>query len=215
VGHQLVLFSGGADSTAILALAGKRARALHVVYNHPAWRAEAEAAEAVAKLLGAPLDKVSIELPTAGISGACPVCGASGSERCHDCSGYGAAHAERRSLDPALPGRNGVLIALGLAYGAAYGCSEVAIGATAADGYFADCGARYIRDLSDANEAIELPRVVAPLRHRTRPQIRTILQRFEIPPEILSSCYLGDNCGRCMSCRQDADQTADALEGRR
>jgi len=209
MGSQLVLLSGGADSAAILALAGKRSRALHVVYNHPAWRTEAAAAEAVADLLGAPLDKVAVELPATGYAGACPRCGAAGGEPCHDCIGYGATHIERRELDPVMPGRNGVLIALGLAFGAVHGCDTVAIGATAADAYFEDCGARYIRDLSDANEAIGLPRVVAPLRHRTRPQVRTILQRFEIPFGMLSSCYLGDDCGRCMSCRQDDDVLAD------
>jgi 7-cyano-7-deazaguanine synthase in queuosine biosynthesis len=179
-------------------------RALHVVYNHPAWRAESTSSRAVADHFGIPLDLVSVELPHTGIADACPKCGASGKESCHDCSGYGATHAERRSMNPVMDGRNGVLIALGLAYAAAHGCDEVAIGATAADHYFNDCGARYVRDLSNANEAIGLPRVVAPLRHRTRPQVLTILSRHNVPLEMLTSCYMGDNCGRCMSCTQGA-----------
>jgi 7-cyano-7-deazaguanine synthase len=200
----VVLFSGGLDSTTCLAVAredGFAPHALAVRYGQRHAR-ELDAAERIARALGAPLKVVSLDLrafggsaltgdlevPKDGVGGGIPV--------------------------TYVPARNTVLLGLALGYAETLDAQDLYIGVNAIDysGY-PDCRPAFVEAFEKlANVATAAAvegraryRVHAPLLQLSKAQIIQLGTRLEVPYALTHSCYdpdaEGRACGRCDSCR--------------
>jgi len=200
----VVLFSGGLDSTTCLAVAredGFAPHALAVRYGQRHAR-ELDAAERVARVLGAPLKVVSLDLravggsaltgdlevPKDGVGGGIPV--------------------------TYVPARNTVLLGLALGYAETLDAQDLYIGVNAIDysGY-PDCRPAFVEAFEKlANVATAAAvegraryRVHAPLLQLSKAQIIELGTRLGVPYALTLSCYdpdpQGRACGRCDSCR--------------
>ena len=209
----VVLFSGGLDSATCLAIAreeGFAPHALAVRYGQRHAR-ELEAAERVARALGAPLKVVSLDLravggsaltgdlevPKDGVGGGIPV--------------------------TYVPARNTVLLGLALGYAETLDAQDLYIGVNAIDysGY-PDCRPAFVEAFEKlANVATAAAvegraryRVHAPLLQLTKAQIIQLGMRLGVPYGLTHSCYdpdaEGRACGRCDSCRLRAKGFRDA-----
>lgn len=209
----VVLFSGGLDSATCLAIAreeGFAPHALAVRYGQRHAR-ELEAAERVARALGAPLKVVSLDLravggsaltgdlevPKDGVGGGIPV--------------------------TYVPARNTVLLGLALGYAETLDAQDLYIGVNAIDysGY-PDCRPAFVEAFEKlANVATAAAvegraryRVHAPLLQLTKAQIIQLGMRLGVPYGLTHSCYDPDAdgraCGRCDSCRLRAKGFRDA-----
>jgi 7-cyano-7-deazaguanine synthase len=200
----VVLFSGGLDSTTCLGIAredGFAPHALAVRYGQRHAR-ELEAAERIARALGAPLKEVSLDLravggsaltgdlevPKDGVGGGIPV--------------------------TYVPARNTVLLGLALGYAETLDAQDLYIGVNAIDysGY-PDCRPAFVEAFEKlANVATAAAvegraryRVHAPLLRLSKAQIIQLGTRLGVPYALTHSCYdpdpQGRACGRCDSCR--------------
>jgi len=200
----VVLFSGGLDSTTCLAVAredGFAPHALAVRYGQRHAR-ELDAAERIARALGAPLKVVSLDLravggsaltgdlevPKDGVGGGIPV--------------------------TYVPARNTVLLGLALGYAETLDAQDLYIGVNAIDysGY-PDCRPAFVEAFEKlANVATAAAvegraryRVHAPLLQLSKAQIIELGTRLGVPYALTHSCYdpdpQGRACGRCDSCR--------------
>ena len=200
----VVLFSGGLDSTTCLAVAredGFAPHALAVRYGQRHAR-ELDAAERIARALGAPLKVVSLDLravggsaltgdlevPKDGVGGGIPV--------------------------TYVPARNTVLLGLALGYAETLDAQDLYIGVNAIDysGY-PDCRPAFVEAFEKlANVATAAAvegraryRVHAPLLQLSKAQIIELGTRLGVPYALTLSCYdpdpQGRACGRCDSCR--------------
>src|SRR5438552_6977440 len=199
----VVLFSGGLDSTTCLAVAredGFAPHALAVRYGQRHAR-ELDAAERVARMLGAPLKIVALDLravggsaltgdlevPKDGVGGGIPV--------------------------TYVPARNTVLLGLALGYAETLDAQDLYIGVNAIDysGY-PDCRPAFVEAFEKlANVATAAAvegraryRVHAPLLQLSKAQIIELGTRLGVPYAMTHSCYdpdpQGRACGRCDSC---------------
>jgi len=209
----VVLFSGGLDSTTCLAVAredGFAPHALAVRYGQRHAR-ELDAAERVARALGAPLKVVSVDLravggsaltgdpevPKDGVGGGIPV--------------------------TYVPARNTVLLGLALGYAETLDAQDLYIGVNAIDysGY-PDCRPAFVEafeKLANVATAAAIEgraryRVHAPLLQLSKAQIIELGTRLGVPYALTHSCYdpdaQGRACGRCDSCRLRAQGFRDA-----
>ena len=176
----LVLCSGGPDSLVLAErarLSGRLRMLLFAWYDHPANREESAAV--FRYMTAAGVEAVEVNMT--------------------------AMHARELANDDGprvVPGRNLVLLSVAINRAAALGCSEVWIGANAADQRdYPDCRPGYL----DAVSALGAPwgvRVVAPLVDTEKPQIIEEAARLGVLDGSWS-CYAPvdrDPCGCCASC---------------
>jgi 7-cyano-7-deazaguanine synthase len=209
----VVLFSGGLDSSTCLAIAredGFAPHALAVRYGQRHAR-ELEAAERVARALGAPLKVVSLDLRAVGGSAL-----TGDLEVSKDGVGVGIPATY-------VPARNTVLLGLALGYAETLDAQDLYIGVNAIDysGY-PDCRPAFVEAFEKlANVATAAAvegraryRVHAPLLQLTKAQIVQLGTRLAVPYGLTHSCYdpdpEGRACGRCDSCRLRAKGFRDA-----
>jgi len=212
--NAVVLLSGGLDSTVTAALALERGFALNALtidYNQR-HRRELEAAEAVARSLGAirhvtlPLDLSrfggsaltdAIDVPKTGVAeGGIPV--------------------------TYVPARNLVFLSLTLAWAETIGASDIFIGVNALDysGY-PDCRPEFIASFTETARLAtregttgEGFRIHAPLQFWDKARIVQEAERLGVDLSLTWSCYDpapdGRACGSCDSCRLRAKGFAEA-----
>jgi 7-cyano-7-deazaguanine synthase len=201
----VVLLSGGLDSATVLAMARAQGFVCHCLsfdygQRH---RAELEAADRVAKALGAAshrtlkldlgqlggsaLTDTSIAVPTEGVQPGIPV--------------------------TYVPARNTVMLSLALAWAEILGAQDIFVGVNAVDysGY-PDCRPEYIASFERmANLATKAGvegghlHIHAPLIDLSKAEIVTAGTRLGVPYAMTVSCYQADAdgraCGVCDSCR--------------
>jgi 7-cyano-7-deazaguanine synthase len=209
----VVLFSGGLDSSTCLAVAredGFAPHALAVRYGQRHAR-ELDAAERVARALGAPLKVVSLDLRAVGGSAL-----TADLEVPKDGAGGGIPVTY-------VPARNTVLLGLALGYAETLDAQDLYIGVNAIDysGY-PDCRPAFVEAFEKlANVATAAAvegraqyRVHAPLLQLGKAQIIRLGIRLGVPYALTHSCYDPDTqgraCGRCDSCRLRAQGFRDA-----
>lgn len=210
----VVLFSGGLDSSTCLAIAredGFAPRALAVRYGQR-HAIELQAAERVARAMGAPLEIVSVDLRAFG-----------GSALTADIEVPKDAPLGAGIPLTYVPARNTVLLSLALGYAEAAGAEDIYIGVNAIDysGY-PDCRPGFIEAFerlanlatAAAVEGRARFRIRAPLLRLSKAQIIQRGVRLSVPYGLTHSCYdpdaEGRACGHCDSCRLRAAGFRDA-----
>jgi len=209
----VVLFSGGLDSTTCLAVAREDGFAPHALAVRYGQRhaAELEAAERVARALGAPLKVVSLDLRAIGGSAL------TGDLEVPKDGGGGGIPVTY------VPARNTVLLGLALGYAETLDAQDLYIGVNAIDysGY-PDCRPAFVEAFerlanvatAAAVEGRARYRVHAPLLRLGKAEIIQLGTRLRVPYGLTHSCYdpdaQGRACGRCDSCRLRAKGFRDA-----
>ena len=201
----VVLFSGGLDSSTCLAIAKEEGFAPHALAVRYGQRhgQELQAAERVARALGAPLKVVSLDLRAIG-----------GSALTGELAVPKDAPIGEGIPVTYVPARNTVLLALALGYAETLDAQDIFIGVNAIDysGY-PDCRPAFVEAFEKlANLATAAAvqgraryRVHAPLVSLTKARIIERGMRLGVPYGLTHSCYdpdpEGRACGRCDSCR--------------
>lgn len=210
----VVLFSGGLDSSTCLAIAredGFAPRALAVRYGQR-HAFELQAAERVARAMGAPLQVVAVDLRAFG-----------GSALTAEIEVPKDAPIGAGIPLTYVPARNTVLLSLALGYAEAIGAEDIYIGVNAIDysGY-PDCRPEFIEAFerlanlatAAAVEGRARFRIRAPLLRLSKAQIILRGVRLSVPYGQTHSCYdpdaEGRACGHCDSCRLRAAGFRDA-----
>jgi 7-cyano-7-deazaguanine synthase len=208
-GPAVVLLSGGLDSATTLAWARREGYACHclsVDYGQR-HRAELDAAERIARTLGAVAHKVirldlaaiggsaltdaSIKVPTDGVQAGIPV--------------------------TYVPARNTILLSLALGWAEVVGAQHIFVGANAVDysGY-PDCRPEYLRAFQAmANLATKAAiegrgiEVRGPLVDMSKAGIVRLAVELGVDPALTVTCYqpdpVGRACGVCDACRLRRD----------
>lgn len=226
-GAELVLVSGGLDSTVCLALATETAQrrglppplALSFDYGQR-HRIELTHAGEIAKRLGA--QRLVVELDAGAWGGsaltdpAIPVPAAAARRAIRrDPRGPGAGfdpdQADSEIPVTYVPARNLIFLSIALGVAEARNLDSVAIGINAIDysGY-PDCRPEFLAAFQAVARLAQRRAVqgnpiavVAPLLHLAKPEIIALGTSLGAPLELSWSCYLGGDapCGTCDSCR--------------
>lgn len=183
----VVLLSGGVDSATLLYHAlqtGQDVRAVFVNYGQPADLEEARAARAIATSAGVTLEGI-----------------------------YARIHATQLNAGVGVPGPRIVpqrnLLLLGLAANAVPQCTEIWLGATAADHEYRDCSEQFA-----IHATLALGKTVrVPFSRMTRTDVIARAEELGVPLAAAWSCYqpkrraayAPEPCGQCNSCRQGAN----------
>ncbi|OGR86224.1 MAG: 7-cyano-7-deazaguanine synthase QueC [Elusimicrobia bacterium RIFCSPHIGHO2_02_FULL_57_9] len=204
--RAVVLLSGGLDSTTVLFWAqrrGYRPTALIVDYGQRHKR-EIKAARRVAKAAGAPWHEISLSLPWLRDNYLINT-----KKKLPHVS---LARIGKNGIPPTyVPGRNTILLALGVSLADSIGAEAVIYGANALDySDYPDCRPDFISAFSRAarlgtRQGAEQGRirVLAPLSRLDKSAIVKLGRKLKAPLHITWSCYEGDArpCGCCDSCQ--------------
>ena len=206
--RSIVLLSGGLDSAVALARTPKDAdrHTLTVAYGQT-HEAELESARIISARYGAEHSVVRCEL--GGIAPS-PLTG---------CGEFATRTLEelREGPSPAfVPGRNSILVALGIAWADALGGGEVVLAANADDAAgFVDCRPEFCEaaNAMAGTASLREVNVSMPLISWSKSQIAYEAVRLAVPIADTLSCYTpinGMHCGRCDACtlRRDAFEKA-------
>ena len=203
-----MLLSGGLDSTTALFWAKSRGyelAALSVDYGQRHVR-ELEAARAVARLGGSALHELSLKLPWLQVSSLL--------DRRRKLPNVPLSRIGRKGIPSTyVPGRNTILLSLGVSLADATGAEAVVLGSNALDysGY-PDCRPEFIEAFEKmANlatragvEGRQALKIHTPLIAMTKAQIVAKGIDLGVDYSLTSSCYdpspAGEPCGQCDSC---------------
>ncbi|WP_047871976.1 7-cyano-7-deazaguanine synthase QueC [Nocardiopsis sp. RV163] len=197
----VVVFSGGMDSTTLLAhFAALRFRLVAVTVEYGQRHGkEVDAARAVARHYGA-------EHHVLGVTGLGPLL--TGSALTDDRVDVPDGHyAEESMRDTVVPNRNAVLANLAASVAVARRAGTVALGMHSGDHFvYPDCRPVFVDALRHlvgvANEGFAAPRVEAPFMTWSKADIARHGVRLGAPLERSWSCYKGGDvhCGTCGTC---------------
>lgn len=210
---DLILLSGGLDSTTALALCHARntaSRAVTVDYGQRHDR-EVTAAKAIAARYGVPLHVLDFRSWGAALPGSALTDGGVPVPHGH--------YADASMAVTVVPNRNATLIMAAAGIAAAHGCQRVVTAVHAGDHpVYADCRPQFI---ASARQVVELATdgkvgLFAPFLHDTKAEIARIAQDYGVPLGLTWSCYEGGtwHCGRCGTCveRREAFEQAGVLD---
>ena len=201
----VVLLSGGLDSATVLAVArdqGFQCYALSVDYGQR-HRSELEAAQKVARLLGAHRQQIiKLDLTAFG-----------GSALTDEAIAVPITGEEKEIPSTYVPARNTIMLSLALAWAEKLQSQDIFVGVNAVDysGY-PDCRPEYIAAFEQmANLATKAGvegnklTIHAPLMHLSKKEIIQTGLRLGVDYSSTVSCYQADEagraCGVCDSCR--------------
>jgi 7-cyano-7-deazaguanine synthase in queuosine biosynthesis len=163
--------SGGVDSLLLFA-ANKNAIGLHFRYKHPAALKELEAVEKIANLYGREVMLITLPLD--------------------------ASSAQKHTYK--IPGRNQLFLTVAAMQAITEGCDAVLYGACADDfEAYEDCRPDFVSALNAVHSTTGLPLVCAPLAGMSKKEIHAAARALP-GYEFVSSCYVGEDCGKCGSC---------------
>lgn len=185
VRRALVLLSGGMDSIAVCRYLLARpehwalTRCLTVDYGQPAAQEEVIASAKWCRENGIDHEIRTVELDAGELA-------------------RGDSEAPR-----VVPGRNAVLLSLGVHVAAAHGSQRVVLGATGSDwGAYPDCRREFLEALSKTFVQAYGVGIAAPLHATKKAEVAKLLTAEDL--EVAFSCYTpagrGRHCGRCRSC---------------
>lgn len=203
-GKAVVLFSGGLDSTTVLAQAkeqGFHCHALTVAYGQR-HNAEISAAERLAKTMGVDQHRI-VAVDLAGLGGSA-------------LTDESIAIPESPSQGipvTYVPARNTIMLSIALGWAETLGASDIFVGVNAVDysGY-PDCRPEFIRAFEQVaklatraadNEAMDF-RIHAPLIDKSKAEIIQLGHSLGVDYSATVSCYQandnGEACGVCDAC---------------
>lgn len=193
----VVLFSGGLDSTTVLAMAKRAGRDVHAltVYYGQRHHREIQAAKRIAEEWDVPHVVVNVDMHQWGGSALTDF-------------DIPVPTTETDGIPPTyVPARNTVFLALAMSYAEAIGAEEIYIGVSSVDysGY-PDCRPEFIEAFNRmAALATKNPVVIlAPLVHYSKAATIGIGRQLGVDYSMTHSCYqpIGNTlCGVCDSCR--------------
>lgn len=202
--HPLVLLSGGADSTAVLAhtLADPNrivdTTAMFIDYGQR-HIIERESARAVAAHYGVPL--VDLDLRAFGASVKSALTGDGDIPHGH--------YAADNMAQTVVPNRNATMLMAAVGIAVYRGATEVVAAVHAGDrAVYRDCRPEFIDAISAASELSCGVKISAPFMHMTKAQIISRGAELGVPYHLTWSCYEGNHeghCGRCGTCVERAE----------
>lgn len=200
---NVVLFSGGMDSTACLNHVIKKygtdqTIALHIRYGSVHGHKERQAAESVLRYLDS--QGYGIKLPKNIFEGA-------GSTLMGEGAIPDGRYREDGPQSTAVPFRNGVFISAAVAYASRYDTAQVWMAAHADDAQgwaYPDCSPVFLEAMAEAIEVATMGNVclIAPYQYLTKAQIVEKAHEELAPLHLSYSCYRGGpvHCGQCATC---------------
>ncbi len=200
---DLVVYSGGLDSTVLLAKVhaenSKSTVAVHFRYGQRHDDMELSAAMKICRALMVPYQIIEIPLPAWGFRSA--LLGTQGT--------IPRGEYDKESLKQTIvPFRNGIMlsIAAGIAANLPGGCT-IHIGAHAGDhAIYPDCRPDFLRAMGVAIRRGTDGEVTlsTPFSHLSKSDIVTLGAKIQAPMDMSYSCYNGGevHCGECATCRE-------------
>jgi 7-cyano-7-deazaguanine synthase len=210
---NVVVLSGGLDSTVCTALAAAEGAVLAVTFDYgQRHRVELERAGQVARFFGAEQLVVRLDASQWG--------GSALTDAAIDVPDHGAGGAGQAIPVTYVPGRNLIFLAVAVAVAEARDAEAVYLGVNALDysGY-PDCRPEFVRSF-EHTAALALKRGIegraveirTPLQHLTKAEIVTLGRSLSAPLHLSWSCYREGPapCGRCDACALRAKGFAQA-----
>ena len=207
--RALVLASGGADSTTLLALAVERygrenVIALSISYGQKHVR-EIESAKAVATHYGVPIRFLDLGVVFAGSN--CSLLSGSSQDIPHESYEDQLDRSQGSPVSTYVPFRNGLFLSAAASVALSQGCSVIMYGAhhdDAAGNAYPDCSKEFVEAMAAAisqGTGGEL-RLEAPFVSWTKADIVRRGLQIGVPYELTWSCYEGGDkpCGVCGTC---------------
>ncbi len=207
--RALVLASGGADSTTLLALAVERygrenVIALSISYGQKHVR-EIESAKAVAAHYGVPIRFLDLGVVFAGSD--CSLLSGSSQDIPHESYEDQLDRSQGSPVSTYVPFRNGLFLSAAASVALSQGCSVIMYGAhhdDAAGNAYPDCSQEFVEAMAAAisqGTGGEL-RLEAPFVSWTKADIVRRGLQIGVPYELTWSCYEGGDkpCGVCGTC---------------
>ncbi len=193
--RAVVILSGGPDSAVVLYLArreGYRVDALTFDYGQLA-EAEIGCAKELARLAGAEWARFDLSGMKELYRGATAL-----TDEAMDMTGEFASQL-------VVPFRNGIMIAIAVAYADSIGASTVLYGAQQSDAaHYPDCREGFVRAFEEAARTgtDKNIRIKAPLISLNKSRVLKLGKELGVPFKMTWSCYRGGSkhCGRCESC---------------
>lgn len=207
--RALMLASGGADSTTLLALAVERygrenVIALSISYGQKHVR-EIESAKAVAAHYGVPIRFLDLGVVFAGSD--CSLLSGSSQDIPHESYEDQLDRSQGSPVSTYVPFRNGLFLSAAASVALSQGCSVIMYGAhhdDAAGNAYPDCSQEFVEAMAAAisqGTGGEL-RLEAPFVSWTKADIVRRGLQIGVPYELTWSCYEGGDkpCGVCGTC---------------
>ncbi|MCM1578031.1 MAG: 7-cyano-7-deazaguanine synthase QueC [Ruminococcus sp.] len=206
----LVLFSGGVDSTTLLASACKEygnenVVALSVFYGQK-HRKELEAAEKIAAFYK--VENILIDLSAVFRYSDCSLLAGSEKEIPKESYASQLENTEGAPVSTYVPFRNGLFLSAAASAALSKGCSLLMYGAhsdDAAGNAYPDCSEEFVAAM---DRAVQLGsggqlRISAPFAGKTKKDVVALGKSLGVPYEMTWSCYEGGDkpCGCCATCR--------------
>lgn len=185
--NDVVLLSGGLDSTLCLYLARLRGPvlALNVDYGQLAAVSEDRLSKMFAHGIGVSYRHMAIPQIGAVVRSAL--------------LGVGDTTSAAETV---VPGRNAALLSLAAGVAVSVGAKRVWIGCNAGDAeHYPDCRPQFLAMLGSALEAAYGVSIEAPLLGSSKADVVRRARAIGVPVAATSSCYHGSNCGKCHACK--------------
>lgn len=200
---SIVIFSGGLDSTVILALAlsqGRECHALSFDYNQK-HKVELDSAKKICEYYQVPQTIIKIDFEAFNLSSLV------GEKQVpQNCSVQDRGHSKIPTTY--VPARNTLFIAYALGFAEQLNAGEIYYGANMLDNAgYPDCRPEYVEAFQKlintaTKQSIEdrPPQLVAPLIQMTKKDIVTLGKKLEAPLEWTFSCYSPEKSKPCQKC---------------
>ena len=214
--RQIVLYSGGLDSTCLLTEVATgypgHTMALNVGYGSKHQAFEQSAARAVAEKLGVPLQVVSLPLDTLGFESTLLKTGGKVPE---------GHYADATMRSTVVPFRNGILLALAVGVAENIGAADVWIASHFGDHpVYPDCREDFSRAFAEAARLGTYAGVRLRYPYAAIPKEQVLARGLKVaaPVQLSWSCYqpspTGKHCGKCGTCveRREAFQLAGVID---
>jgi len=192
--HNIVLLSGGLDSTVCATIASKRGPTIAYIVDY----GQKHSKEIVCAMEVADFLNIETRFETIRLQRKSALTG--GREIEFDVP-YG--EIERNNPSTYVPFRNALLLSLAASLAEDVEADSIYIGCNSVDfsGYW-DCTPKFVKVF---NKVVQLRgiKIITPLMNKTKKQIVRIAKRLNAPLHLTWSCYVGGQsaCGRCDSCK--------------